>query len=308
MYEVTQAGGKRLRPYLVLLGYAAAGGEAFSELIPAAAAQELLHQCLLIHDDIIDRDDIRHGVLNVTGRFKQIYHHADQAHYANSAAILAGDLLLSGVYQMVNESTHEASIKARIMQRIGEAMYSVGAGELLDTESAMMPIGDTDALKIARLKTASYSFVIPLLCGAEQANANSTTMAGLREFGENLGIAYQLKDDLLGVFGDEQQTGKSSSGDIREGKHTLLMQLAVQRATKAESQILQAVLGNPQAAPATIDHVRAIVLSSGAQDIVLQKIDDYLKRATQATKTFSMSPQLSAAFEMLLTQLHRRTA
>jgi geranylgeranyl diphosphate synthase type II len=308
MYEVTQAGGKRLRPYLVLLGYATAGGEDFLDILAVAAAQELLHQCLLIHDDIIDRDDIRHGVLNVTGRFKKIYQHADQAHYASSAAILAGDLLLSGSYQLVNESSYDPKIKAHIVRRMGEAMYSVGAGELLDTESAMQPIGSTDAIKIARLKTASYSFVIPLLCGAELVSANPITMAALREFGENLGIAYQLKDDLLGIFGNEQRTGKSSSNDIREGKHTLIMQLAIERAGKAESQILQRELGNQHISTAKLEQIKAIVVDCGAQHIVLQKIDDYLGRAQSAIEVLSMSPQLRVEFDVLIARLRERTA
>jgi geranylgeranyl pyrophosphate synthase len=282
MKQATLAGGKRLRPYLLLLGYSIVGGADFESILSVAAAQELLHQCLLIHDDIIDRDLIRHGELNVSGLMKQKYarYMSKPGHHSNGAAILAGDLLLSGAYQMVAHSSIKSDAKIKTITRMGEAVFRVGGGELLDSES-----------------------VIRLVCGAELAQATAKEIAYLREFGESLGIAFQLRDDVAGMFGTKKETGKSTLSDIREGKHTLLLQYASIHASTKQQSILSGAVGNPRLTHALADKVKQIVIETGSLNEVEAVIKKFALRAEKAINKLQISPASHAELTALIVRV-----
>jgi geranylgeranyl pyrophosphate synthase len=309
--QVSEAGGKRLRPNLVMLGYAASGGTDFKSILPVATAQELLHQSLLIHDDIIDRDLMRHSELNVAGHMNTSYREltVDHEHYASSAAILAGDLLITGAYQMVIEAQLDSDRKITIMHYMSDAYYDAGAGELMDTESIMRCAQDSDVIKIATYKTASYSFVGPLVCGAALGyKATPNLSAGLRSFGENLGIAYQLRDDVLGVFGNQNETGKSVLSDIREGKHTLLVQNALKAASKAQKAELSAALGNMQLTPEAAHRVAQIMRETRALAKTEMTIQQFIKEAQQALASLNLDPGLEAEAKKLIESVTARNS
>jgi geranylgeranyl pyrophosphate synthase len=311
LQQVCQAGGKRLRPSLVMFAYAASGGSDFQSIMPIASAQELLHQSLLMHDDVIDREVMRHGQLNVIGHMDVVYEKltTDHEHYASSAAILAGDLLITGAYQMVIDAELASDLKIKIMKYMSEAYYDVGAGELLDTESAMHAVQDSDVIKIATYKTASYSFVGPLLCGAALGNkATAMYLEKLRSFGKNLGIAYQLRDDVLGVFGDENITGKSVISDIREGKHTLLFQLAFANGSLSQISELNAVFGDMQLTPESAQRAAEIIRETGALDKTETTIRRFIIAARQALAWLELNPTLTAEAEKLINTVTRRTS
>lgn len=217
------AGGKRIRPHLTIVGY----GSADDRIIPVAAAQELIHIAMLMHDDIIDQDDMRHGIANINGRYSTHYREyvspQRAMHYANSAGILAGDCMLSEAYQVISSSSFDASVTRKLINQLHLSIFEVIGGELLDVEASFVQGVDFDPLKIYRYKTASYSFIGPLISGAYCAGTDEREVEKLRTFATNLGIAFQIQDDLLGVFGDEQETGMSSLSDLREGKETLLV-------------------------------------------------------------------------------------
>lgn len=216
-------GGKRIRPYLVMVGY----GKYSESMLSVAVAQELVHIAMLIHDDIIDQDFIRHGGKNISGEYRDAYSkYLDRipaTHYANSAALMAGDALISESYLQINTAQFSQNIQAQLINRLGRSIFEVIGGELLDVEAAFVNDVAFDPLKIYRYKTASYSFIGPLLSGAICAGADGDTLQMLERFAEKIGVAYQLQDDLLGVFGDEKETGKSTLSDLREGKQTLLV-------------------------------------------------------------------------------------
>lgn len=221
--RVYQAGGKRMRPYLTVVGY----GKLDEAIVPVAAAQELLHVAMLVHDDVIDQDVVRHSQPTINGAYEASYasvlpgHHA--THYANSAAVLAGDALLSEAYRMVQSAPFSPAVIRHISERLSQSVFEVIGGELLDVEAAFVADETFDPMTIYRYKTASYSFVGPLLAGAMAAELDASTQAVLQAFGEQCGIAFQLQDDLIGVFGDEAATGKSTDTDLREGKRTVLI-------------------------------------------------------------------------------------
>lgn len=305
------SGGKRLRPYMTLLAYKSYGGTDDAQIIPIMAAQELLHLSMLIHDDIIDRDFSRYGVKNVSGSYMDIYalripDSAERIHFSNSSALMAGDLLLSGAYELCLRANVNDSQKLLAQSYLGSAVFSVVGGELLDTESPFQPVETVDARNIALLKTASYSFNAPLLTGAALAGAASSELAKLASYAELVGIAYQFTDDLLGVFGDRSLTGKSTISDLAEGKRTLLLQHTYAHCSESEKIILEKLIGKTDLTNEEADDIRSIIVSSGAKALIEQTIRDHTEAAALLLSEFAMDSAHKAAFEELLSLSTKR--
>jgi geranylgeranyl pyrophosphate synthase len=282
MRKIALQGGKRLRPYLVFVGF----GSLDQRVVPIAAAQELLHIALLVHDDVIDRDDQRHGALNINGIYKSLYNgkasSQDASHYAYSAAILAGDLLFSAAYELISLADQISLEDRRIAQKLlGKSIFDVAAGELMDTEAAFMD-GAYDPLTIYHYKTASYSFRGPLLTGARLAHLPESQITMLETYAMNAGIAFQLYDDYLGVYGEEEVTGKSASCDLREGKHTYLISHFLKHADKDAVRRYQALLGRDDIPQQELDVVKSDIEKVGSRSANTALADDYLAKAVQA--------------------------
>lgn len=260
------AGGKRLRPYLTVLAYQAYGGANLAAIVPAAAAQELLHLSLLIHDDIMDRDLTRHGALNVAGAYQAHYSaRPDPEHRAASSAILAGDLILALAHHELYTSGFEAERLAAAARVFERAIFEVAGGQLLDMEADVAKGGPEDSLLVARLKTASYSFVGPLHMGATLAGAPATELAKLERLGLALGIGFQLADDMLGIYGEEAVVGKPIISDMREGKPTYIIRLTLDRAEGTEQAWLKTAWGKATATQADLEKVQGIIESTGVK-------------------------------------------
>lgn len=305
------SGGKRMRPKMAIMAYCAFGGRNAEEIIPVAVALELLHQFLLVHDDIIDRDTIRHGVLNVQGRYHQHYRpliadKSERQHFAKSAAILAGDLLHGAAHTILATSALPPDQLRKLQAAFGQAVFEVGGGELLDTESVFRNHDEINTTAIAKYKTASYSFVAPLVIGAIAAKADHATCAALNVFAEDLGIAFQLRDDLLGVFGDEATTGKSSDGDIREGKYTELIARFRKKATPEQQAIYKEVFANKNASDAQVIALKDAIKASGAQAEIEELIQEYEHRAHKALDFLKLSSEDHAQFRALIQKAVRR--
>ncbi|REJ04284.1 polyprenyl synthetase family protein [Microbacterium bovistercoris] len=226
-------GGKRLRSRLVLLAHDHLGGGDRRSAETAGAAFELLHTALLLHDDVLDGDLIRRGRPNLAGLFTSDAIDAgrpleDATAWGTASAMLAGDLLISGAHALVSELRDPI---AREMHRaIDDALFDAVAGEHADVGAArgMTSPSSGDIILTMAQKTATYSCAAPLRAGAIIAGAHPGTVAALQRIGSELGVLYQLRDDVLGVFGAESRTGKSITGDLREGKRTLLIAYAEQ--------------------------------------------------------------------------------
>lgn len=247
----------------------------------------MLNQALLIHDDIIDRDYVRYGVANVAGQFKNYYFEQrkfsdiQSKHFGNAAGLLAGDLCLSEAFMLINGSGFRSAQKDTVFGFTQEAVFSVAAGELLDSETHKMDIDGSDVLTIVRLKTAIYSLVVPLISGAYLGGASDTDITILRNYAEKIGIAYQLTDDLLGVFGDVGITGKTNIGDLREGKHTYLMQQTWRMVSVDQKVVLKRLFGKSDLVEAEANKIRQIITDSGAKT----KTQEYADKLTiEATK------------------------
>lgn len=306
------AGGKRLRPYMLLLAHGACGGDPEQDTMPAAAALELLHCSLLIHDDIIDRDIVRHGKPNVAGQYRAIYDGADAAakrdHLADSAAILGGDLLLAAAHRLIAESKLDTEKKLEALRFLSDAVFNVAGGELLDAESVIKRLPDVDSLAIAKYKTAHYSFVTPLVMGASLAGASLSVRAQLTEYGLALGVAFQMADDLLGLFGDEEETGKPATSDLREGRRTYLLQQAYKMAAPAEIAELDAIVGDENVTNDQLERARAIVRECGAYDATIAEIQQYTQQAEVALGGLEFAPEFHAEFMALINRATVRRA
>jgi geranylgeranyl pyrophosphate synthase len=284
--RLSQAGGKRLRPYIVMLAYRCFGGSDQKDILPVAVSWELLHLSMLIHDDIIDHDLVRYGVLNIAGSYREIYRETEgdvhrRDHLADAAALLAGDLALSAAYEIVLESNLSMVDKMESQRFLSRAMFTVAGGELLDTEATLYPMAEADPLLIARLKTASYSFIGPLTSGAYLAGASKVACQTMEELGRLLGCAYQLADDVIGVFGNPALTGKSITGDLSEGKRTYLMQQTFLSASAADRKILDEFVGKPDLGDDEAQAIREIITRGGARRLTEAAADAYAEQAHQ---------------------------
>lgn len=267
-----QGGGKHLRARLACAAYLGLGGDDPHVSDALGAAVQLLHFGLCIHDDLIDGDDRRHGRPNVIGlvRADRIAEGAgaDVAdRQASAAAILAGDLAIGASLRSLAGATLDADIRSTLVLESLTALDETIAGELLDVRGEQLAPEAARPIRTAELKTASYSLVLPLRLGATASGrAGAATLAGLTAYGRHLGVAYQLGDDELAVFGDPRRTGKSVSSDIRGGKRTRLLQLALESASAAERRVLERDVGRSDLSDAGVERVRAILRDRALDD------------------------------------------
>ena len=220
--------GKRLRPLFAYAGFAAAGGNLEKSATRAMAALELLQACALIHDDLMDGSDTRRGKPSIHRHFESI-HVQDQLdgfapQYGLSAAVLLGDLALVWSDQMLNSAGLTVEQYARVMPFYNEMRVELMAGQFLDIHEQTQKDTSVDrSMKIARYKSGKYTIERPLHLGAAMTSPSRDVADALSAYGLPLGEAFQLRDDLLGVFGDPSITGKPAGDDLREGKRTVLI-------------------------------------------------------------------------------------
>ncbi|MFG1797952.1 polyprenyl synthetase family protein [Nocardia sp. NPDC049149] len=300
-------GGKRTRPAFAWTGWLGAGGDAESSeadaVLTACSALELVQACALIHDDIIDSSRTRRRFPTVHVDFEQRHRDrdwaGDSAHFGTSVAILIGDLALAWADDMVHASGLDPAAIARFAPVWAGMRTEVLGGQLLDIHGEAG--GDESvaaALRINRYKTAAYTVERPLHLGAAIADADQGLIAAYRTYGTDIGIAFQLRDDLLGVFGDPAVTGKPSGDDLREGKRTVLVAEALQRADAtdpAAAKLLRTSLGTDLGAD-EVERLREVLTELGAVDEVERRIGELTEAGLAAIEA---STATSAAKERL---------
>jgi geranylgeranyl diphosphate synthase, type I len=295
------AGGKRLRARFCIAGWRAvaeAGTGVREDIAPeaigAAAALEVFHAAALVHDDLVDNSDTRRGRPAAHRALEAAHRDAgwigDAEAYGRAAAILLGDLLVAWSDDLFEESLADAIPSAA---RTARAEYArmrrdVTIGQYLDIaeESAWTTAPDGEhadrALRVASLKSARYSVQQPLLIGATLAGADAAQRRALIDFGHPIGMAFQLRDDVLGVFGDEAVTGKPSGDDLREGKRTVLVAYARDALAPGPRRVFDELLGDPDLEPAQIESLQATITGSGAIERVESLIAAYAHDADRA--------------------------
>ncbi|MCQ2001114.1 polyprenyl synthetase family protein [Arthrobacter zhaoxinii] len=281
--ERSAASGKRFRPRLLMLAYRQLGGTESAAAARLGAAYELLHNAFLIHDDVIDRDVLRHGVPNVSGHYSNKARRAGASaaaaqHAGMTSGLLAGDLVLAGAYRLHGSVETCPKVREELNGILDYAVFSTIGGELLDVEFARAPEmpSPEEIRTVARNKTSVYSFEAPLQAGAVLAGATASVAATLAAFGRDAGIAYQIADDVLGVFGQEQHTGKTNWGDLREGKRTAMLSYA---ATKPQWAQISELIGSDRMTAAEAQWVRALLTECGAQEHAVQLASEHVQAA-----------------------------
>jgi len=309
-------GGKRLRPAFAYWGYRAAGGQDTDEVVAGVAALELLHTSALIHDDVIDASHTRRGEPSAHLRFAQLHEKSgwrgDPVAFGTATAILLGDLCLVWSDELLHASGVDPATLARARPVFDEMRTEVTLGQYLDVHT--QATGDTSTRRaglVARYKSAKYTVERPLLIGAALADAPAVVAHTYSGYGLPLGEAFQLRDDVLGVFGDPAVTGKPAGDDLREGKRTYLVAAAFEAADEAadstSARELHARLGDPSLDPAGIDRLREIITGTGALARTERRIAELTGAALAALAGAPLDPTGAAVLTELASAATLRT-
>jgi len=322
-------GGKRIRPEFLWCGWLAAGGRPGpsddlpdglpdrrhddTPVLQVAAALELIQACALIHDDVIDRSERRRGAPSTHRAVAKEHADAglsgDSEHYGLSAAVLLGDLALAWADDLYTAGAHALDAVGRSLPVWRAMRTEVLAGQLLDLATAARTAATpaeqaADAMRVNRFKTAAYTVERPLHLGAALAGAGATTIGALRTYGADIGVAFQLRDDLLGVYGDPAVTGKPAGDDLLEGKRTLLLATArtALRSDPALLAELDAGIGNPRA---PVQRLASIIAATGATQQMEGRIDELVASGLNALDTLEEDgrPAVAPPAQARLTEL-----
>jgi geranylgeranyl diphosphate synthase, type I len=314
--EFVLRGGKRLRPAFAYWGWrAVADRDADPSILRFFAALELLHACALVHDDVIDNSATRRGLPTVHRLFAEQHRDrhwrgsADQ--FGMSAAILLGDLALVWADDLVATTELSPDARRRVQQVWSDIRTEVLGGQYLDIVAESSGATTVaSAMTVNTYKTASYTVTRPLQLGAAAAADRPDVQAIFHEVGTDIGVAFQLRDDVLGVFGDPAVTGKPSGDDLRSGKRTVLLAEAVELAEKSDpaaAELLRSSIGT-QLSDAQVREVCLAIESVGALAAVEQHIDMLTTRSLEALSAAPIDPQAKAGLSKLARLAANRSA
>jgi geranylgeranyl diphosphate synthase type I len=263
-------GGKRLRPYMVIKSCQILGGKSSTAMI-AASAVEMVHNFTLVHDDIMDNDEMRHGVPTVHKKFGM------------PIAILAGDVLFSKAFQIISESKLSPNANTHLISRLAKACVDVCEGQLLDIKMADEKRIPTEAEYITMIgkKTAAL-FDVSCAMGAICATNKPKDISNLSNFGRNLGIAFQITDDLIGVMGDPKVTKKPVGNDLREGKKSLPILMAIKLAKGKERKIILKAFGNSKISKNDLNKAVEVIRSLGIEEKVRNQALKYAEKSEKS--------------------------
>ena len=273
-------GGKRLRPYMVIRSCQILKGEV-SNAMPAASAVEMVHNFTLVHDDIMDNDEMRHGVPTVHKKFGM------------PIAILAGDVLFSKAFQVITDSKLSTNATTQLVSRLAKACVDVCEGQLLDVKMAEEKKIPAQAEYITMIgkKTAAL-FDVSCAMGAICATNKVKDITNLSSFGRNLGIAFQITDDLIGVMGDPKITKKPVGNDLREGKKSLPILMAIKSAKGNDKKIILKAFGNSKVSRKDLNKAVDVIRSLGIEENVRKQALKYAEKAEKSLAKYSGSAKM----------------
>ena len=294
LIDFAMRGGKRLRPILMIESYKACGGKDMDAIIDASLSMELIENYLLIHDDIIDRDYIRRGGPSFHKMVERLLEKENDelkidsnlSHFGISGALIGGDVFSTLSIIPILKSTFPAHLKIEALKECASACEQCFKGELIDV--IMEKIEDVDEEELLRmidLKTGSYTTCLPLVVGG--IFGGFMNLSVLRDYGMLIGRAFQIRDDILGTFGENKKTGKPTSSDIRQGKKTLLVIYALKEANSKDRKFLSSKLGK-DLNEKDMSRIKQIISDCGALEYSLDKIEDYSTQAKEKLLSSSL--------------------
>ncbi|MFC1608596.1 polyprenyl synthetase family protein [Patescibacteria group bacterium] len=282
--KITLSGGKRLRPALMYHGYLAVGGKKDERIMKAVRSVEILHSFLLIHDDIIDRDKKRHDVKTVHTKYKEfgkkIASKKDYDHFGNSIAIIAGDMFHALGNIALYDSGFESNAILKALKNLQSIVNITIVGESQDVYIEYKGNAtEQEVIEVYRNKTAKYTIEGPLHTGAILAGANESLLRSFTEFSIPLGVAFQIQDDILGVFGVEKKIGKPLGSDIEEGKQTILVVKALELGDNEQKKIIGDLLGKKGLSGDEIEQFKRTIEDTGALEYAKKLSQEYISEA-----------------------------
>ncbi len=293
--RIVGSGGKRLRPVFCCLGHLAAGAEPGGPAIRAASALELLHTFAIVHDDVMDRSPARRGAAASWVHLAEVHRReglpGQPEAYGLAAAVLAGDMALVLADRALLDAGFPAERLEPAFRRYDRMRVEVVAGQFHDVLAAHRGrAGEAEARRIAVLKSGGYTVEAPLQIGAILGGASDELLAGLGRYGVALGEAFQLRDDVLGVFGDPEVTGKDRDSDLLEGKRTVLLAKATAAASGRDRRFLEERIGQPDMGPEELERARGLLESTGALEATLSLIGDLVASARREIEAEPLPP------------------
>ncbi len=306
------AGGKRMRPLLLLASHAAHGGTNSAAAAHVAAALELFQTAALIHDDVLDDSDTRRGIPSLHKRMESLHRergwHGTARDFGEAGAVLAGDLALMCAQRALETSLGQLdSEPARTVAGLFSQMADlVTLGQYADMRAAVQPLSvlgsqEDDIRAVMRTKTASYTAEAPLALGAALAHASAAKVEAMKRAGLALGHAFQLRDDILGLTGTPETTGKPTGDDVREGKRTLVLWRAWNSTDDAGRALLAAVVGDRHAADAAVASVLNVIHGTDALTWAETEIAESARKAREILANLELNDEGANALEELIT-------
>ncbi len=291
-----------------------------SPVIALATSLEVFHAAALVHDDIMDNSDTRRGLPAAHRAFERIHrdraYAGDPEHFGESTSLLLGDLLLAWSDDLLTLALGElpSEIQRSTRAQFSRMRQEVTLGQYLDIheEAAWLRAAENErlerALRVVTYKSAKYSMEAPLLIGASLAGAHTDQLDDLSAFGLPLGIAFQLRDDVLGVFGDSEVTGKPSGDDLREGKRTVLIARAEATMPESPKRVFNELLGDRTLSGEQIEVMQSTLRDTGALDEVEQMIRDYAEQAMDALRGARITEGARAELQRLADAVTQRSS
>ena len=286
--EFTLRGGKRLRPALMYYSYIMFEDEDLKEVKRVSIYLELIQSFLLIHDDIMDRSLLRREgdtIHKIFEAYSAKENFKDDIHFGNTMGILNGDLACLLAYEIINDSKLSDEKKSNLSLLVSQEISKVIFGQIQDVLLAYKKnYSKEDILSIHHYKTAVYTFKLPVFSGAMLANANEENLKLLENYSINCGIAFQIRDDILGIFGNDKTIGKGTVSDIVEGKKTLLVLHAYANANTTQRKVLDNSLGNKKIRYEQVKEFKNVLKQTGALDYSIKECEKHIKEAKESLR------------------------
>lgn len=285
--EYTMRRAKRLRAALFYYSYKMLGGKDVTEAFKTSVFMELVQSYLLIHDDVMDQDQLRRGKPTMHKIYEDIhrkdYGIQDPKHFGESMAINIGDIACHIAFDILTKSKFPDKNKIRALERAHRQVRITGFGQMLDILTTVKnTVYPEDVYQVHEYKTATYTYETPISVGAILAGATDKDIRILSKYAIPAGIAFQIQDDILGMFGDEDKLGKPNISDLREGKQTLLIVKAQEWADRKDLKYISQALGNPNVTDEQADQVRRVIRECGSLEYSKQIAVKYVKQAKRA--------------------------
>jgi len=307
-------GGKRLRGALTLLGYTALGGDDYDAIYDLSTFIEIFHTGILVHDDMMDNDPFRRGVptlhLKYANRGEELKVKQELRRYGDSIAICVGDAAFYLSWDKILESSFPDNLKVLAGKVYTKYVLRLVYGQELDvTITGAENLKEEDVLNVIWTKSGEYTSLLPLKIGAILAGEpeDSSRMKALENYAKCFGWAFHIQDDILGMFGKEEEMGKPVGSDIREGKNTLFMLHLEKNGTKEQLDFKRKILGNPDITKEDVEKMRQILKDTGSYDHVVNMGWDYVEEGKKYIAEITDREDLQKIFGSLLVYMMERT-